>query len=55
MNALALLGRLPAAQPGQQHAARRIDPGYLGACARLRHGTRHADAEASRRRTWPSR
>ena len=30
----ALLGRLPAAQPGQQHAARRIDPGYLAALLR---------------------
>ena len=46
----ALLGQLPAAQPVQQHAARRIDPGYLGACARLRHGRRHAAAGRSNQR-----
>jgi LuxR family maltose regulon positive regulatory protein len=30
----ALLAQLPAARPGQQHAARRIDPGYLAALLR---------------------
>jgi LuxR family maltose regulon positive regulatory protein len=30
----ALLTQLPAARPGQQHAARRIDPGYLAALVR---------------------
>ena len=43
----ALLGRLPAAQPGQQHAARRIDPGHLAA---LVHACGTADATLPRRR-----
>jgi LuxR family maltose regulon positive regulatory protein len=30
----ALLAQLPAVQPGEQHAARRIDPGYLAALLR---------------------
>jgi LuxR family transcriptional regulator, maltose regulon positive regulatory protein len=30
----ALLAQLPAARPGQQHAARHIDPGYLAALRR---------------------
>jgi DNA-binding NarL/FixJ family response regulator len=30
----ALLTQLPAARPGQQHAADRIDPGYLAALVR---------------------
>ena len=41
----ALLAQLSAARPGQQHAARRIDPGYLAAlAARLRPGRRRAAA-----------
>ena len=47
----ALLTQLAAARPGQQHAARRIDPALPGrAVARLRPGRRRAAAEASRRR-----
>ena len=30
----AMLAQLPAARPGQQHAAGRIDPGYLATLAR---------------------
>jgi ATP/maltotriose-dependent transcriptional regulator MalT len=37
----ALLAQLPAARPGQQHPARRIDPGYL---ATLRHACSQAGA-----------
>ena len=43
----ALLARLSAAQPDQQHAARRIDPGYLAA---LLHACGQADAVPPPRR-----
>ena len=42
-----LLARLPGARPGQRHAARRIDPGYLAALLRA---CGPADAGPSRRR-----
>jgi hypothetical protein len=43
----ALLAQLPAAQPGQQYAARRIDPGYL---ATLLRALGQADTVPQRRR-----
>jgi LuxR family maltose regulon positive regulatory protein len=43
----ALLAQLPAARPGQQHPARRIDPGYLAALLRA---CGQADAVPPRRR-----
>jgi LuxR family maltose regulon positive regulatory protein len=43
----ALLAQLSAARPGQQHAARRIDPGYLAA---LRRACGQADATPPQRR-----
>ena len=42
-----LLAQLSAARPGQQHAARRIDPGYLAA---LRRACAQADATPPQRR-----
>ena len=54
----ALLAQLSAARRGQQHAARRIDPGYLAALLRA---CGQADAAPPRgeprprRRAWPSR
>ena len=42
----ALLAQLSAARPGQQHAARRIDPGYLAALLRA---CGQADATPPRR------
>jgi hypothetical protein len=54
----ALLAQLSAARPGQQHVARRIDPGYLAALLRA---CGQADAvprggePPPRRRAWPSR
>ena len=42
----ALLAQLSAARPDQQHAARRIDPGYLAALLRA---CRQADAAPPRR------
>jgi ATP/maltotriose-dependent transcriptional regulator MalT len=44
----ALLAQLPAAAPGQQHAVRRIDPGYLAALMRA---CGQADAVPPRRRS----
>jgi LuxR family maltose regulon positive regulatory protein len=46
----ALLDQLPVARPGQQHAARRIDPGYLSA---LRRACGQPDATPPRSRAAP--
>ena len=43
----ALLAQLPAARPGQRHAARRVDPGYLASLVRV---CGQADAVPPRRR-----
>ena len=54
----ALLAQLSAARPGQQHAARRIDPGYLAALLRAcgQAGAAPPRGEPPpRRRAWPSR
>jgi LuxR family transcriptional regulator, maltose regulon positive regulatory protein len=45
-----LLARLPDARPGQQHAAHRIDPGYLAALLRA---CGQADAAPPRKRAAP--
>jgi LuxR family maltose regulon positive regulatory protein len=47
----ALLAQLSAARPGQQHAARRIDPGYLAAL--LRACDQAATVPAQRRAAAP--
>jgi LuxR family maltose regulon positive regulatory protein len=50
----ALLAQLSAARPGQQHAARRIDPGYLAALLRARQTPRRRGEPRPRRRACPT-
>ena len=53
----ALLAQLSGVRPGEQGAARRVDPGYLAALLRAWPGgrRRRAAGPSPRRRAWPSR